>query len=234
MKVSKGKLYLIPTVIGDEHSALNLIQLERISVFVVENLRSARRFLRAVGYKKNFDTECTFFELDKHKPSSTLNAVFDFAQKGENIGLMSEAGNPCVADPGNLIVMEAHRRGIEVFPLVGASSILLTLIASGLNGQQFCFHGYLPIEAAERRKRLKQFEQAVLSTAATQIFMETPYRNQKLFEEVIDSLLPQTLLCVSCDLLLPTQFIKTQTVGEWRKAKPELHKRLAMFAIGKP
>ena len=233
----KGKMYLIPCLLGGEETAIlpefNKKIVAEIDVFVVENLRSARRFLRAFGYGKNFDTDVTFFELDKHAASLNYNQMLQPALKGKNIGLISEAGNPCIADPGNELVVKAHQLNIEVMPLVGPSSILLTLIGSGFNGQQFTFNGYLPVDSNERTKKIKQLATEALRSNTTQLFMETPYRNQKLLEEIIATLAPETKLCIACDLTLPEQFIKTHPLSFWKQNIPELHKRYVMFALGK-
>lgn len=232
-----GKLYLIPCLLGgDDPSILpeyNKKILQQTDVFAVENLRSARRFLRSVGFTKNFDTEITFLEFDKHQNNQNFNPILDALKNGKNAGIISEAGNPCIADPGFQLVALAHKQQIEVVPLVGPSSILLALIASGFNGQQFSFHGYLPIENAERTKKLKQLENEVEKTGATQIFMETPYRNQKLFEQLLQAFQLDTKLCVAADLTLQTEFISTQTISNWKKMNIELHKRYVIFLIGR-
>jgi len=233
----KGKVYLIPCLLGGEETSIlpefNKKIVAEIDVFVVENLRSARRFLRTFGYTKNFDTEVQFFELDKHAANLNYTQMLQPALKGKSIGLISEAGNPCIADPGNELVAKAHQLGIEVVPLVGPSSILLALIGSGFNGQQFAFNGYLPVDNTERIKKLKQLEAEVLRSNTTQLFMETPYRNQKLLEEIIAQLAPETKLCIACDLTLPEQFIRTHPLSFWKQNLPELHKRYVMFALGK-
>lgn len=235
--MAKGKLYLIPCLLGGEDTSIlpdyNKNLLAEISVFAVENLRSARRFLRSVGYSKNFDTEVLFFEFDKHQSSQQFQQVIATLNNGKNIGIISEAGNPCIADPGFELVAKAHHQKIEVVPLVGPSSILLALIASGFNGQNFCFHGYLPIENADRNKKLKQIENESLKSGSTQIFMETPYRNQKLFEQILQLFQAETKLCVAADITLPTQYISTQSIAAWKKENVNLHKRYVMFVVGK-
>lgn len=232
----KGKLYLIPCLLGgDDVSILpefNKKMMNGLEVFVVENLRSARRFLRVAGYTKNFDTEVTMYELDKHQTKPDYKAMLQATNEGKSIGLISEAGNPCIADPGHELVAKAHTLGIDVVPLVGPNSILLTLIGSGFNGQHFCFHGYLPIESNDRIKKLRAMEADVQRTGSAHLFMETPYRNQKLLEEILNHLSPGTNVCIGCDLTLPTEFIQTKSVAAWKKQLPDLHKRYAMFAIG--
>lgn len=235
--MAKGKLYLIPCLLGGEDSSIlpeyNKNILSEITVFAVENLRSARRFLRSIGYTKNFDTEVLFFEFDKHQSQQQFQPIIDALKNGKNVGVISEAGNPCIADPGFELVAKAHQHKIEVEPLVGPSSILLALIASGFSGQQFSFHGYLPIENTDRNKKLKQIEGELLKNGSTQIFMETPYRNQKLFEQILQQFQLETKLCVAADITLPTQYILTQTIASWRKDNINLHKRYVIFIAGK-
>ena len=199
--------------------------------FIVENAKTARRYLRAIGYKKNFDTEVTMHELDKHAAHQNCALLLQNVLNGEDCGLISEAGNPCIADPGNEIVAFAHTKNIQVVPLVGPSSILLALISSGFNGQQFFFSGYLPIQNPERSKKIKSIEN--LSRSATQIFMETPFRNQKMLDEILKTCQDETLLCIACDLTLPTEYIKTQTVKAWRNNKENFQKRYCIFLIGR-
>ena len=231
---ANGKLYLVPSFLGDENLAIISEQAKaaimQLDCFVVENAKTARRFLRAVGYKKNFDTEVDMRELDKHEKNSAaqlLTKIFE----GKDVGIISEAGNPCIADPGFELVQFAHEKNVEVRPLVGASSILLALIASGFNGQQFSFHGYLPIPTPERVKKLKQLEELTKRNGA-QIFMETPFRNNSLLRDALQQLQPTTKLCIACDITLPTQTIQTKTVRDWKQQVPELHKRYCVFVMG--
>ena len=234
--MATGKLYLIPCLLGGEDTSIlpdfNKKQLQEITVFAVENLRSARRFLRSVGYTKNFDTEVLLFEFDKHHTVQNFNAILQQLKQGKHAGIISEAGNPCIADPGFELVAKAHHQKIEVVPLVGPSSILLALIASGFSGQQFTFHGYLPIENNDRTKKLRQIESDALHAGITQVFMETPYRNQKLAEQLVQMLHSETKLCIAADLTLPTQTIATQKIADWKKNMPNLHKRYVMFLVG--
>ncbi len=204
---------------------------ELLDEFVVENAKTARRYLRAIGYRKNFDTEVIIRELDKHADRQNCNQLLQNVLKGKNCGLISEAGNPCIADPGNELVAYAHKHNIEVVPLVGPSSILLALIASGFNGQQFCFHGYLPIQEPERGRKIQQLENAA-GGGVTQIFMETPFRNQKLLQELLKQAKDHTRLCIACDLTLSTERIETRTIAEWKKDLPQLHKRYCIFLLG--
>jgi 16S rRNA (cytidine1402-2'-O)-methyltransferase len=229
-----GKIFLIPSFLGEDNPSIIPQQVKdavnSLDEFIVEDLRTARRYLRAIGYKKNFDTEVTLHELDKHAQKQDCNLLLENVLRGKNCGLISEAGNPCIADPGNEVVAFAHKKNIEVVPLVGPSSILLALIASGFNGQQFFFHGYLPIKEPNRSKKIKQLENA--SHGATQLFMETPFRNAKLLDELLKTCADTTNLCIACDLTLPTQFIKTKTIKEWKQQKPELNKRYCIFLMG--
>ena len=231
------QLYLIPTTLGENWTYIpeDVRHIARSTrVFIVENLRSARRHLRKLGNSMEFDTEVDFFELNKHE--TNIEELFNFIQKhkqtGNPIGLLSEAGNPCIADPGNLAVEICHQLGIEVKPMVGPSSILMCLIASGFNGQQFTFHGYLPIDKKEKRNKIKDLEKNLNQTGYTQLFMETPYRNEQLLEELINSLHPDTHLCIAADIGEASEFIQTRKVNKW-KNHPNLHKRPAVFAIGK-
>jgi len=202
-----------------------------LTEFIVENAKTARRYLRAIGYKKNFDTEVTIRELDKHAEHQNCESLLQNVLRGTDCGLISEAGNPCIADPGNEIVAYAHKRNIQVVPLVGPSSILLALISSGFNGQQFCFHGYIPIQNPERSKKIKNMES--FSRGTTQIFMETPFRNQSLLDDILKNCADETLLCIACDLTLPTEFIKTQNIKAWRQNKENFHKRYCIFLLGR-
>lgn len=229
-----GKIYLIPSFLGEDNPSIIPQQVKdvvnNLNEFIVEDLRTARRYLRSIGYTKNFDTEVTLHELDKHAPQQKCNILLENVLRGNNCGLISEAGNPCIADPGNEIVAFAHKKNIEVIPLVGPSSILLALIASGFNGQQFSFHGYLPIKEPDRGRKIKHLEG--MSRSATQIFMETPFRNQKLLDELLKTCADTTHLCIACDLTLSTQFVKTKTIKEWKQQKPELNKRYCIFLMG--
>jgi 16S rRNA (cytidine1402-2'-O)-methyltransferase len=230
-----GQLHLIPSFLGEVN--LDIIPdsvkhvINSIDEFIVEDARTARRYLRAIGYTKNFDTEVTIHELDKHTQKHNFKILLKNVLCGTICGVISEAGNPCIADPGNEIVAFAHKHNIEVIPHVGPSSILLALIASGFSGQRFTFNGYLPIREPERGRKIKQLENLAKSNF-TQIFMETPFRNDTLLAEVIKQCHDDTLLSIACDLTLPTQYIKTKTIASWRKHKPELHKRFCIFVLG--
>jgi len=230
-----GKIILIPSFMGEDDASIIPDQVKTtiypLTEFIVESAKTARRYLRAIGYTKSFDTEVTIHELDKHAEHQNCESLLHNVLRGIDCGLISEAGNPCIADPGHEIVAFAHKRNIQVVPLVGPSSILLALISSGFNGQQFCFHGYLPIQNPERSKKIKNLES--LSKNATQIFMETPFRNQNMLDEILKNCADDTQLCVACDLTLPTEFIKTQTIKAWRKNKENFHKRYCIFLLGR-
>ena len=234
--MDKGKLYLIPTILGEgtQESTLPstiLKAIQEIDVFIVENLRTARRHIRKLDREKNIDAT-TFYSYGKY---DTLNLEQDFLPhilSGQNVGLISEAGLPCVADPGSKIVAFAHDFQIDVVPFVGPSSILLALMASGLNGQNFAFTGYLPIDKSERTKIIKQLEELVKKTGQTQIFMETPYRNNQLIETLLKTCSNNTKLCTASDITLPTENIKTKTIAEWKQTKINLDKKPTIFLIG--
>jgi 16S rRNA (cytidine1402-2'-O)-methyltransferase len=230
----KGKLYLIPTTLGED--ALHTIPAYVVSViqeveeYIAERGKTARHFLKAAGINKPLNT-ITVHELDKHDAKNGIEEYLQNALKGTDIGLLSEAGCPGVADPGAEVVALAHRHGIEVVPLVGPSSILLALMASGMNGQQFTFHGYLPPKTPDRTRALKKLEQ--LAPRTTSIFIETPYRNQQMIETMLQTLQPHTRLCIGADITLPSEYIITKTISEWQKtAIPNLHKRPTIFLIG--
>jgi 16S rRNA (cytidine1402-2'-O)-methyltransferase len=236
MKPINSTLFLVPVTLGDNletipEYAKNICG--ELDCFIVENLRSARRYLRSVGYKKDFNTEVKFFEFSKN--DTQLDALINFFKTeavGKNIGLLSEAGNPCIADPGALAVKIAHELNWLVRPLVGPSSILMALIASGFNGQNFTFHGYVPLDVKEQGLFLKKAEMDARKTGYTQIFMETPYRNEKLIEQIIKNCSAETMLCIAADISLETEFIETRKLKNWSKNKPDFHKRPAMFLIG--
>jgi 16S rRNA (cytidine1402-2'-O)-methyltransferase len=232
--MQKGKLYLIPTTLGDD--ALHTIPpyvvsvIQNIEEYIAERAKTARRFLKVAGINKPLDT-ITVHELDKHNPKESIAFFLKNALMGTDIGLLSEAGCPGVADPGAEVVALAHEQGIEVVPLVGPSSILLALMGSGMNGQSFTFHGYLPPTTPERLRMLKKLEQ--LAPATTSIFIETPYRNQQMIETALQNLNAHTRFCIAADLTLPTEYIVTKTIAAWKKtAIPNLHKRPTIFLIG--
>lgn len=232
--MTKKTLYLIPSTLGPNTETIAPYVREicyALDFFIVENLKSARRYLRSIGYKKNFDTEVTFFELNKHNKDE-LEPLFSFLNSTEQIGLLSEAGNPCIADPGASAVELCHEIGIKVKPLVGPSSILMALIASGFNGQNFSFHGYLPIETNERNRKIKSLENELRKTGYTQIFMETPYRNEKMIESLVKNCNPKIKLCVAADISLEAETIETRSIANWKNSRPNFHKKPAIFLLG--
>ena len=234
---TKGKLFLIPAPLGDDatHTIPQYVVdiLHRLDIFIAERAKTARRFIKETNPSKPF-SELTFYEIAKHTPPEERARFLEDAERGKDIGLLSEAGCPGVADPGAFVVQTAHQRGIEVVPLVGPSSILLGLMASGLNGQNFCFHGYLPPRRPELDKELKFLEQRVFKHGQTQIFIETPYRNKSLIETAVNTLSPDMLFCIAADLTLPTEYVRTLAIRDWRKQQvPDLHKHPAVFLVGK-
>jgi len=230
-----GKLYLIPTTLGEteplEVLPISIKQaIETIDHYIVENEKTARHFIKKILPRKS-QPELHIEQLNKFTEPDRIPAFLDPCLNGQNIGVLSEAGCPGVADPGADVVRLAHEKGIQVVPLVGPSSILLALMASGLNGQNFAFNGYLPIEASERKRSLKMLERLSREKNQTQLFIETPYRNDKLLQDVTKHLAPGTRLCLAVDITLPTEYIKTKTISEWRNESPDLHKRPAIFLI---
>lgn len=233
----KGKLYLIPTTLGENNPDDVLPQtvkrvIDFIGTYIVENEKTARKFIKAIHPEK-VQADLKISLLNKRTEATEHKAMLSPCLNGENIGLMSEAGCPGVADPGAVIVKLAHENGIQVVPLVGPSSILLAMMASGMNGQSFAFNGYLPIDKGEKKSALKSFENLSNSKNQSQIFIETPYRNNKLMEDLVQTLQPNTLLCIAADITLPTEYIKTLRVADWKKTKVDLHNRPTIFIIHK-
>jgi len=233
---AQGKLYLIPTPLGD--NALATIPkyvvdiLHELDYFIAERAKTARHFIKTTKPKKAF-ADLHFSELNKRTLPEEISQMLVPAEQGNDIGLLSEAGCPGVADPGAGIVKMAHQKGIEVIPLVGPSSILLALMASGMNGQNFSFHGYLSPKKPDLARDLKRLEQNAKKFQQAQIFIETPYRNGQMMETALKTLNTKTQFCIAADLTLTTQFILTKSVGEWKKIKlPDLHKKPAIFLIG--
>jgi 16S rRNA (cytidine1402-2'-O)-methyltransferase len=230
-----GTLYLIPVPLADEAAAKSFTPyltntVNEINEYIVENEKTARKFLKEAGLKTP-QSDLIMHDYSKHNRDSGTADFFKGLQAGNNVGLMSEAGCPGIADPGAGIVEKAHRMGIKVVPLVGPSSILLALMASGFNGQSFTFHGYLPIDKVDRSKRIKELEGLAERNDQTQIFIETPFRNNPLLEEILKTSNPKTLLCIASDLTSANEFIQTKTIAEWQKKVPELHKRPTIFLI---
>lgn len=236
----EGILYLIPSPLGLNavHSLPTYVieHLHRLDYFIAERAKTARRFIKETQPTKPF-SGLHFSELNKRTTPEELNTMLQPALEGHDMGLLSEAGCPGVADPGAQIVAMAHQKGIRVAPLVGPSSILLALMASGMNGQQFCFHGYLPAKKKELRKRLQQLEQQSAQFKQCQIFIETPYRNQALLEDLFKHLSRTTRFCIAADLTLESEYILSQTIDKWRADKwrkanlPDLHKRPAIYIL---
>ncbi|MGB5436099.1 MAG: SAM-dependent methyltransferase [Maribacter sp.] len=231
----KGKLYLIPTTLG-ENEPLEVLPIsikrviEAIDYYIVENEKSARRFIKKISPRKS-QPKLHIEVLNKYTEAEALPTFLQPCLEGFNVGVISEAGCPGIADPGADVVRIAHQRNIQVVPLVGPSSIVLALMASGLNGQNFAFNGYLPIEAAQRNKAIKSLEKKSVESLQSQIFIETPYRNDKLFAELLKNLSNNTQLCVACDITLATEYIRTQSVMNWKKSTIDLNKRPAIFII---
>ncbi|SMG28368.1 SAM-dependent methyltransferase [Arenibacter troitsensis] len=230
-----GKLVLIPTTLGD-NEPLEVLPIsikrtiEQIDHYIVENEKTARHFIKKISSKKS-QPSLHINVLNKFTEPEILPTFLDPCFEGFNVGIISEAGCPGIADPGADIVAIAHQKGIQVVPLVGPSSILLALMASGLNGQSFAFNGYLPIEAGDRKKSIKRFEKLSRDFDQSQIFIETPYRNNKLLDELLKTLSPHTLVCVACDITLPSEFIATKKAMDWLRTSVDLHKRPTIFII---
>ncbi len=230
-----GKLYLIPTTLGDteplEVMPISVKKvIEKLDYFIVENEKTARRYIKKITPTKA-QSSLNFMMIDKYSHELETRNYLDICNEGVSVGILSEAGVPGIADPGATVVKQAHEKGIQVIPLVGPSSILLAMMASGMNGQNFAFNGYLPIDKADRKKKIKELERLSRDKDQTQIFIETPYRNEKMLDQLKSSLSPNTYLCVACDISLPTEYIKTLTINEWKSEKPDLHKRPAIFII---
>ncbi|MGN0003985.1 MAG: SAM-dependent methyltransferase [Sphingobacterium composti] len=234
--MQNGKLYLIPVPLseGAEKLSYTIVHhdiINSIGEYVVENEKTARKFLKAAGLTIP-QSELIIHDYGKHtRDKMDYNKVFANVSKGKDIGLMSEAGCPAVADPGSDVVMEAHKRGVQVVPLVGPSSILLALMGSGFNGQKFTFHGYLPIDKSERTKKIKELEAQSMREKMTQIFIETPFRNNQLLTEVLRVGKPSSKLCVAANLTAENEFIMTKTIAEWKSSIIDLHKIPAIFLL---
>ena len=232
-----GKLYLIPTTMGDCDPMDVLPQtvkrsIDFIDYYIVENEKTARKSIKGVHPEKK-QSELKLFVLNKHTETKEHLDFIKPLLEGKNMGLMSEAGCPGVADPGAVIVKLAHEKGIQVIPLVGPSSILLAMMASGMNGQSFTFNGYLPIEKGEKKTALKNLEKLSQDKNQSQIFIETPYRNNKMLEDILQAINPATHLCIATDITLPSEYIKTMRASDWKKTKVDLHNRPTIFIIHK-
>lgn len=232
-----GKLYLIPTTLGVteplEVMPLSVKKvIKDIDFFIVENEKTARRFIKKITPKK-MQSSLHLMPLDKYAEELETRFYLDICNNGTNVGLLSEAGVPAVADPGASIVKLAHEKGIQVVPLVGPSSILMAMMSSGMNGQNFAFNGYLPIDKGERKKAIKELEKLSVDKNQSQIFIETPYRNQKMFADLKAVLSPSTRLCIAADITLSSEYIKTFAVQDWKQQSPDLYKKPAIFIIHK-
>ncbi|MGN1210401.1 MAG: SAM-dependent methyltransferase [Candidatus Cryptobacteroides sp.] len=235
MTDNKGTLYLIPSPLGDNNPAevipaTVLESLSRFRTFVVEEVRTARRYLSKAGLKGHIE-ELEFHELNEHTDRATIESYISLFDNGNDVALISEAGLPAVADPGAQLVALCHSHGIRVVPHSGPSSLMLALMASGLNGQSFAFCGYLPAKSDERKSRLKAIEKHSAASRQTQIFIETPYRNDSMLSDILSVCQPRTRLCIAADITLPDAFIRTKTVEEWKKEKPVIGKRPCVFLI---
>jgi len=232
---TNGVLYLIPTLLGDSEPLEVLPMrvkksIDMIDHYIVENEKSARAFIKRVLPSKK-QPDLVMFTLNKFTEASEFARFLAPCREGKPVGILSEAGTPCIADPGAVIVEIAHREGIRVVPLVGPSSILLALMASGMNGQKFTFNGYLPVETGDRKKEIRKLE-ALARKGHTQIFMETPYRNQRMMEDLLVAAEDHMRLCIAADISLPTEFIQTKTIKQWRGKVPDLNKRPCIFILG--
>ena len=232
-----GALFLIPTTLGDSGTSRVIPRdvagiIMNIRYFIVENIRTARRYLKKIDSTLNID-ELQFFELNQHTDSQQTDQYLKPILEGFDVGIISEAGCPGIADPGAEVVKKAHLKNIKVIPLVGPSSILLSLMASGMNGQNFAFVGYIPVKQIDRIRVIKDLEKRSATEKQTQLFIEAPYRNTALLQDLLNNLNDQTRLCIACDITLESEYIKTQTVAQWRKGVPDISKRPSIFLIQK-
>lgn len=231
----KGKLYLIPMTLGESSpdavipaDVKNMIR--TLDTFIVENIRSARRYIRKIDPDKSIDN-ITFFILNKHTEEEQLPGFLTPLKQGKDVGVITEAGVPGIADPGEHIVRMAHQQKIRVVPLVGPSSITLALMGSGLNGQHFAFNGYLPIQSNERIKKLKTLEKRSRQESQTEVFMETPYRNNQMLKDILEHCRDHTLLCIASNITLENEKIQTRSIKDWKQDVPDLHKQPAIFLL---
>lgn len=233
--MTKGSLYLLPMSLGETEldgiiPEATLKQLIEFKHLVVENIKTTRRYLKKISRDVDIDS-ITFYELNKHTKPEEVIRFLNACSQGVDVGLISEAGCPAVADPGSELVKIAHRKGIRVIPMVGPNSILLALMGSGFNGQSFKFNGYLSRDKSKRKHEIRSLESEV-KKGTTQLFMETPFRNMPFLEDLLATLHPDTQLCIAADITLETEFIQTKSVKDWKKNTPDLHKRPCIFAIG--
>jgi len=236
--MTQGLLYLIPTTLGETAETIDVLPqkvnaiINTIDEYIVENEKSARHFLKKMGIKKPLP-EISLHTLNQHTNSSDISSYLNAIGQGKSIGIISEAGCPGVADPGAEVVKIAHEKNIKVIPLVGPSSILLSMMASGFNGQNFAFNGYLPKQQDERIKKIKELENLVYKKNQTQLFIETPYRNQHLLDDLLKTCDNKTKLCIACDITLESEFIKTKSIFEWKKQTIDINKKPTIFLIYK-
>ena len=233
--MNKGKLFLIPTTINEEDnntlSPLISEHVSKINIFIVEKVRTSRRFIKKICQQKNID-ETTFFPYGKHDEINLDKDFLPHILNGKDVGLLSECGIPCIADPGSDIVKYAHEFDIEVIPISGPSSIFLALMASGMNGQQFTFNGYLPIESKIRKRKIQELERIAFKKNISQIFIETPYRNQILFQDILKICKQNTRLCIASNIYGSDQKIRTLNIEQWKNYGTKLHKKPIVFIIG--
>ena len=233
--MKKGNLYLIPSFLGESQAdavfpSLNREIIRKVKYFIVEEIRTARRFLQKVCPEIEID-ELTFMIYNEHSSNTDALSFLEPLMQGEDAAILSEAGSPCVADPGSLVVRMAHESGIRVVPLVGPSSILLALMASGFNGQQFVFYGYLPIDKPARVKKIREIEQEIYKKDQTQVFIETPYRNLQLLQAITETCHPSTLLCLATSLTTQLESIITLPIKDWKNRKPDINKKPTVFLL---
>ena len=235
--MKSGILYLIPSPLAESDfakifPAYNLEIIQEIDHFIVEDLRTGRRFVKKMGMQKPIDS-LYFTTLNEHTKGEEIETILRPLVEGKNVGLISDAGTPCIADPGNIIVSRAQHLGIDVIPLIGPNSILLALMASGLNGQSFAFNGYLPREQPDRERQLRFLESLLKKSNQTQIFIETPYRNNHVFKSILSVCDPAVRLCLAVNITSENQMIKTMTVKKWKSQKIDLHKQPTVFLLGR-
>lgn len=232
----QGTLFLIPTPLGDNDyknviPEYNINIIHGIEIFIVEEIRTARRFLRKVGYTKNFE-EVIFLILNEHTQAGEISDYLNEIPKGKNIGLLSEAGCPAVADPGSQVVAMAHEKNIRVIPLTGPSSIILSIMASGLDGQHFTFHGYLPVKQNERIQKIKELDRSLRNKSHTHIFIEAPYRNKQIIESLLSTCSDSTRLCIASNITMNDENIVTKTISDWKRIKPDPGKKPTVYLLG--
>lgn len=233
-----AKLYLFPTQLGDTDfnqilPTFNIQLIADIKFFIVEDIRSARRFLKKCNRNIDIDT-LTFYVLNQHTTPTEILSFIDPLKAGHDMGLLSEAGCPAIADPGADVVAMAQENAFQVVPLIGPSSIILALMASGFNGQSFAFNGYLPIQDNERGKMIKKHENRIYAEGQTQIYIETPYRNMRILNDFIENCHPETRLCIAADITLSSEFIRTKSLKNWKNSLPDLNKRPCIFLLYRP